>query len=348
MTVPGESASTDDVVAWLLGEGHLDCLDEDSRPLGEQASARYLLAEVDERHRRFGDSRDGTGLPCNVAALKQMARAWPVVLHALRSFEPEAPASAHHAWRRAQAATGYARLLALRAPHRALPREVAALYKVTLGFGELLSALLLEEALDADAPAGDEGALMAWLDARPFLVGERQVCAGSRAQIREVWGAIRGRAAPSPSLDWSAPWVLPALDATIELAALAAAAAGAASAYVMAGRLDEVPSLDDAERQPTALRLLRAEAVPRLCETLRTSRNASALHTSLLFPSAAVPASLRAFLEALGASASSRTPFAAADALLEEHARPVAARLVCALERGGGPLTLEAFRRACR
>ncbi|MCZ7687589.1 MAG: hypothetical protein M5U28_56175 [Sandaracinaceae bacterium] len=140
---------------------------------------------------------------------------------------------------------------------------------------------------------------------------------------------------------------MPALDATIELAALAAAAAGAASAYLMAGRLDEVPSLDDAERQPTALRLLRAEAVPacarrcaRAAARARCTRRCSSPRPPS--PPRSEPSSRRS-----ARRPPSPTPFAAADALLEEHARPVAARLVRALERGGGPLTLEAFRRAC-
>lgn len=347
MSTPGYGASTDDVVAWILGEGYLDTLDADSRPLGEQASAFYERAPRDEQHRRFGDSRDPTGLPCNVAALKQIARAWPVILAALRSFEPGEPITVHRAWRRTQASTSYARLSALRSPQRMVEREVSALYKITIGFSELLSTLLMDETLDADARAGDERALSSWLDAHPFLIGERQVCAGTRAQIAEVWRAIVGEGDPSPAVEWSAPWVVPALDAAIELAALAASAAGAARAYVMAGALAEVRSLDDAAG-PTSLRLFAAESVPRLCETLRLGAETSALHPSLLFPSSGVPSSLRAFLEALPEAASSATPFAATDALLLVEARPVAARLMSALERDGAPLTLDAFRRACR
>jgi hypothetical protein len=348
VSVPELGASTDDVVAWLLGEGYLSCLDEDGRPLGEQASPLYERAPRDEQHRSFGDSRDATGLPCNVAALEQMRCAWPAILGALRSFEPHRPRTHQRLLRRVLAATSYAKLLALRAPDRAVPREIAALYKVTIGFSELFSALLIDETLDADAPFGTEDELFAWLDVRPFLIGERQVCAGTRAQIRAVWRALREEGEPAPALDWSALWTLPAIDATIELGALAASAAGAARAYVMRGAVGELGSLEPRADHPASMRLFSAESVPRMCETLRLAKEAGAAHPSLLFGADDVPASLRSFIEALPEAATSSAPFAATDALLETHARPVAARLMSSLAREGSPLTVEAFRRACR
>jgi hypothetical protein len=234
----------------------------------------------------------------------------------------------------------------LRAPDRALSRELAALYKVTIGFSELLAALLLDETIDADGTIAEEDVLFAWLEARPFLIGQRQVCAGTRSQIMAVWRALRENGEPTPMVDWNAPWVVPAIDALIELAALAASAAGAARAYVMNGTLDEVPSMSDFDRHPTCLRLFMSESVPRLCETLRTCRGAGAAHPSLLFAAAEVPASLRSFLHALPDAAASVTPFARTDALLQSHALAVAARLMAALGREAQPLTCAAFRGA--
>ncbi len=336
MNAPALDASTDEVVAWLLGERSLDCLDEDGRPLGEQGSTLYERAVRDEKHRRFGDARDASGLPYNTAALAQIVRAWPVVLAAIRSCASEREPSAHRAWYRTQAACTYAKLLALRAPDRAVSREAAALYKIALGFGEVLSTLLLEEAIDADHALADERALLAVLDERPFLIVARQVCAGRRAQIREVWRALASDGEGTAEIDWT--WATPAMDAAIELSALAAAAAGAAKALLLAGS----PSRADA----ACARLAIAESVPRLCEVLRLTRGASAAHASLLFPSDAVPPSLRAFLVALDDVRGE--PLLAIDALLETHARPAAARMMSALGRSAGELGVNAFRTACR
>lgn len=321
----------DDTIAWLLGTGHLSALDEDGRPIGEQASPLYDASR--DRRLTFGDPRDATGLPCNVEALAQVRSVWPAILDALRAFEPDRPLTYGALFRKVMASTSLAKLTAMRGSP--VSRAVSSLYKVTIGFSDLFAALLLDTTIDADAQIGAEELLFEWLDERPFLIGQRQVCAGSRAQIRAVWRALREREGRYDG------WDTAGLDEVTELSALAACAAGAARAYALEGRLDEAPEYGTALPRHACLRLIDAPETPRLCETLRRTSNAGALHPTLLFESSAVPASLRTFIDALPDAARSDTPLASTDALLLECARPVAARIT------GGEITLDAFLRAC-
>lgn len=337
----GPGATTDDVVAWLLGAGHLSCVDEQGRPLGEQASARYdALPQNEEEHRRFGDSRDVTGLPCNVAALRQMTCVWPRLLAALSSFESERAPTVHRLYRRVSAGAAFAPLLALREPTRALPVEVAALFKVTLGFGELLSAALVEGRADADdAGASLDGMwLNEWLDERPWLVGESQVCAGTRGQIERVFGAL-GEECESEgggSEGWQSAWFSGGLDALTELCVLAAAAAGAARASVAAS----------GERGASAAgRLYLAPEVPRIVEALRQASGAGVAHPTLLYPAEEVPKAVRRFVERFGDGPLALQEI---DAALERDAAPAAERLMAALGREASALSVSAFARACR
>ncbi|MBZ0120561.1 MAG: hypothetical protein K8H88_26445, partial [Sandaracinaceae bacterium] len=184
---PAHGASTDDVVAWLLGDGHLSCVDEDGRPIGEQGSPLYASLPQDERVRAFGDARDASGLSCNHTALLQIRAAWPAILATHAALENDRPSTHQRILRRTLSATSLAALASLRAPGVPIGRELAAFYKVSIGFSELCAGLLLEGAIDADdRPVPDER-LFAWLDERKLLVGQRQVCAGTRAQIRRMW-----------------------------------------------------------------------------------------------------------------------------------------------------------------
>lgn len=333
-------ATTDDVVAWLLGPGHLCRLDEQGRAIGEQASPRYdALPDNEEEHRRFGDARDDTGLPCNVAALRQMTCVWPRLLATLACFESHRPPTVHRLYRRVSAGTAFARLLALRAPTGALPVEVAALFKVTLGFGELLAAALIEGRVDADAPSASltAGWLNEWLDERPWLVGESQVCGGTRGQLARVWASLGGDGDEGVGpADWHSGWFAAGLDALTELSVLAAAAAGAARSTVATGGDEEGSA---------AGRLYLAVEVPRVVETLRQATGAGVAHPTLLYPANEVPETVRRFVGRFG---DGPLPLAEVDEALEHDAGPAAGRLMRALGREPCPLSAEAFRRACR
>ncbi|MBK8587820.1 MAG: hypothetical protein IPN77_01630 [Sandaracinaceae bacterium] len=219
------AATTDGVVAWLLGGAARSWPDEQGRPLGEQASPRYATTPRREELRPFGDARDASGLPCNVAALAQLHATWPMLLAALSAFDAEQPDTLARTLRRISAGVRLGPLLALctRAP---VPVAVAALHKVTLGFSDLCAAMLLEVRVDADQPAPGDHVLHAWLQERPWLIGNTQVCAGSRAQITRVWQGLRETGAEQPITALSAPWFREALDALLELEALAAGSAG--------------------------------------------------------------------------------------------------------------------------
>lgn len=335
---PPLDAHADDVIAWLAGDGHLSAIDEDGRPLGEQASEAYR-DHAREARRSFGDARDATGLPCNVAALEQVRQVWPAILGALAGLEMDRPPTMQRLLRRTWAATELAKLRALRAPDRALSREVSSLYKVTVGFRELMTALHLDGTVDADAPPCEEAQLFGWIEARRELIGARQVCAGSRAQIRQVWRALGTDGAPSALVE---PWFAPALEAAIELDVLLASAAGVARALLLDGRTPRPGP------QPVCARLFSADRVPRSCAALRAVPDGGALHPSLLFVAAEVPPRLRAFLEQALVEARSDDAFGAIDATLLAHASPIVRRLLDALgHTGAAPLTLEGLRRTC-
>ncbi len=331
--------NADDVVAWLLGPGHQSCLDEDGRPLGEQASPHYQTLPLDEAVRIYGDSRDRSGLPSNLGALRQLQGVWSQVLAMLQSVAPEAPDSMGRTFRRVSAGVRLAPLMALRidADATAIPEAstalahstasadgepnpvpvlAAALYKTSLGFSDLCAAMLLEAHLDADDPTPPQEVLFEWLDERPWLTGDRHVCSGTRLQIGRAWDALRGETeTPTPLPTWFAP----ALLANLELEALAAAAAGIARA----ARLHGVELVHG----DTARRLFDDAVVPQWSEALRQAPNVGAAHVSLLFGAELVPASLRGFLEA-----ANQAP-AVVDQHLFEHARDPAARLMRSLGR---------------
>ncbi|MBX3270669.1 MAG: hypothetical protein KF729_10425, partial [Sandaracinaceae bacterium] len=288
----GPDASTDALVAFWLGSAHFEALDEDGRPLGEVAARAYAGCPHREARRTFGDGRDATGKPANLAALAQLEGAWPALLASLAGFEAERPATFGRAYRRAVAGTVLGRARALAGP---VPRADAALYKVCVGFGEVIAAALIEERVDADAPPPGADTLFAWLDERPWLVGDAQVCAGTRRQIARVWAALAASEAPPSSLFDGAP-TSALVDATLALCALAAVAAGAVRVHVAHGA--PAAALDPGL---ACVALYVADDVPRVVETLRQSPGAGPLHPTLLFAADEVPACVRGLIEALPA-----------------------------------------------
>jgi len=308
----------DDVVAWLIGLGHLEQRDVSGRPLGEAASAAYASTSHDEQVRSFGDARDATGMPCNLAALAQLRGHWDSILAWVGRVDPGPPTMGRIA-RRASVATRVAPLMALRQGEVSV--EHAALFKAFLGFNELAMTMLLEERVATD---DSPPAIEPWLDERPWLIGDAQVCAGTRAQIGRAWSALAANVEGDPP----EAWILDAWRASRELDALCAAAAGAARVALHRG-LDPYP---------VGARLLQAERVPRCVEALRNAPNAGVVHPSLLFEHADVPMSLRRFIVAVAESCD------ADDAMLEAARDPVR-RLMTAVGREPSTLTLDAFIR---
>ncbi len=324
---PTLDAGADEVVGWLLGPRHRSCLDTTGRPLGEQASPRYgVTCEVLEEVRLFRDARDETAKPCNVLALRQLSGCWASLGRALSSYQADAPNTVGRMYRRADAARRLAPLLAIRA--EPVSPRAAALYKVALGFSELLSALLIEETIDADDAPPNEETLDQWLDEGRWLIGERQVCAGSRSQIRSIWSALATDAEDDGVFpEWNAPWFEAAASACLTLEALAAASAGAAR-------------FRGQQTRSVATELYLADDAPRLVGAIQRFDDAHGLHATLLFESTSVPAALRSFVDAV---AEGRT---LDDALVLAAQEPLAS-LLASLGRPREPLSEEAFRRAC-
>lgn len=331
-TIALPAPTTDAVVAWLLGGGARSWPDEQGRPLGEQASPRYATTPQREERRSFGDARDASGLSCNVAALAQLHATWPTLLAALSAFDADQPDTLARTLRRISAGVRLGPLVALRT-RAPVPVAVAALHKVTLGFSDLCAAMLLEERADADQPAPGNDVLDTWLHERPWLIGNTQVCAGSRAQITRVWQALRETGAAQPITALSASWFLEALAALLELEALAAASAGHTRAALARGL--PVGRVGHA--------LFTAGEVPQWTEALRQAPGAGLAHPSLLFASDAVPHSLRTFVDRV-----SMPDGVDVDAALLAAAEGPAHRLARALGLGDASLlTAAAFLHAC-
>ena len=336
-------STIDVVVAWLLGPRHLEHRDESGRPLGEVASAAYATTPHDEQVRTFGDARDASGLPCNLAALAQLRGHWDRILAWVGRIERGAPNTVGRMARRASFATRVAPLRALRV--EPVTVEQAALFKAFLGFNELLMTLVLEERLALEDPPGP---IEPWLDERPWLIGDAQVCAGTRAQIRRAWEALSADVEDDADADAadvehahvedvdddddepaespSRSWLTDAWAASRELEALVASAAGAARVAFLRG----------AEPAQVGGRLLEASHVPRCVEALRNAPDAGAAHPALLFEAGRCPDSLRAFLADVAAERD------ADEAWVDAAAEP-AQRLAGALGLVTSPISIAAL-----
>lgn len=277
----------DEVLAWLLGEGHLSLLDADERLLGERSSPHYFDFAVDERRRRFGDSRDGSGLPYNAAALRGIEGTWPSLLDTLSCWP--GPATMGGVLALTHGARSLAPLSALR--HGARPTSAeAALFKASLGYGEVVVANLLESPELVDAPPWSAEALGEELSREPWLIGAAQVCAGTRAQLLKGWHHLTRFDDAGPCLpNWREPWFREATAALREIEVLLVAVAGAARASPRGG---EHPGT-------IAARLRDADRAPRMVLSLRRIPRAGPAHATLLCGREAVFESLRIFLEGL-------------------------------------------------
>jgi hypothetical protein len=243
-------------------------LDEDGRPLGELASPRYEEVTTEVVACPYPDRR--RGLPMNQSALRQIAPLWPAIVASVRVLVGDTP-TMHQAWRVAM--VGIAAPLVVDEP---VPRLLSAFYKTSLGLSQVTTRMLLADDEVADAPFADLGdgeALFASLDQHGWLIGQVQVCAGTRAMFVQLGDALSGR--PDPARP---PTLAPEL-AALDCDALAELAGAAVHAQVR-----DLGALQDARRRGEALELpsvlppwLRAAAgIPGLTRD----------HAARLFPAA--------------------------------------------------------------
>ncbi|MBX2803967.1 MAG: hypothetical protein KTR31_40195 [Myxococcales bacterium] len=265
-----------------------DLIDEDGRPVGEIGSRHYDPAATELRTCPYHDARRGH--PMNQTALRQLSAVWPEVVAAgawlARQTTPAG--SVHAAWWACIAGTRAPAIHDTLHPGVPVPRALSALYKASLGFSQVLTAVLLADDGIAEAPLaslGDADAFLALLDRERWLVGEQQACAGPGPMIGQLFDAFAGRA------NEASPGPLAALPPPRSWGDERAAWIGVQVAFLGAARTRATTNAEiDAHLAPGLPCLRGVLAVP--------GRRAE--HARRLFPTAHCPASVRTFLAAQG------------------------------------------------
>ncbi len=164
-----------------------DWLDTDGRPLSEVSSPLYPSDTVEVACPYSGGRK---GRPMNETAQLQVrahAEAGLATLSVAVGPEPRV-ADVFAAATRVVAAPLFLQ--------RPVPAASSALYKTTAGFLQLVTALLLASPDLAGTPARDlpgPDSLQNVLERGRWLIGQRQVCAGSPGEIALAWEVLCGR-----------------------------------------------------------------------------------------------------------------------------------------------------------
>lgn len=271
-----------------------DWLDGDGRPLAEVSSPLYPADSV-EVACPFGGSRKGR--PMNETAQVQVRAHAEAGLATLAACVGPAPLVA-------DVFAASARVVA--APlflPRPVPVASAALYKTTAGFLQLLTALLLDSPDLAATPARDlpgPDSLLAVLERGRWLVGQRQVCAGSPGEIALAWEVLCGRrsAAGAPLPVAPAAWAPAATGLVLALTLSAHSRLMRAEREGLAGFGTDSPQVD---RWPLGARLWYRRPAPWLVSaTANPDRHATDVRRLFAAPQPTVEAFL-------GAGAASHT-----------------------------------------
>ncbi|MEN0066459.1 MAG: hypothetical protein AAGA48_30260 [Myxococcota bacterium] len=176
-----------------------DLIDVDGRPVGELGSSAYASVPTEVGSCPYADARRGR--PMNRSALRQLSQVWgdvPVTVSAMAACALR-PGTVAGAWQTALAGTALPGEWARTQPGVPVPRRWSAIYKTSLGFSQVLTAMLLSEDGVADCrleALGTADAFFELLDRERWLVGEEQVCAGPAAWIGRLFEAL---ASPAPA-----------------------------------------------------------------------------------------------------------------------------------------------------
>lgn len=170
-----------------------DLVDEDGRPVGEIGARWWSSAETELVACPYADARHGR--PMNQSALRQLGRVWDEVRTTVAAMSAVAsePGTVAGAWQTALAGTAIPTSFASERPGVRVPRALSALCKTSLGFSQLLTALLLSADGVADQRLADLGTsrdFLGLLDREGWLVGDEQVCAGPRDWIGAMFDAF--------------------------------------------------------------------------------------------------------------------------------------------------------------
>lgn len=160
----------------LLATHRPELVDEDGRRLTEQAPGDPTVACP------YPDARQGR--PMNAEALRQVNRHWALITATVARLCPPG-GDLRTAWRVALAAC----TAPLGWTDGPLPGPWAALYKACLGFSQVFTFALLHL---EEAEPGEFDDFWQWLSSQGWLMGTSQVCAGSRAQIGELFACFTG------------------------------------------------------------------------------------------------------------------------------------------------------------
>lgn len=160
--------------------------DSDGRYLGEHIAAGYDTS--DDAPLVFRDPRDQTGLVANIGALHQVTGAWDAVLHLL-SPPPPSPSTPRLLQMLDATRLPVAIIAQCWLAIKPIPPSLAAAYKASVGFGQILRTWLLRH--EPTAPP-DLAPFLAFVDAEGWLIGKHYVCPGSRRAIAEAWTVLSG------------------------------------------------------------------------------------------------------------------------------------------------------------
>ncbi|HHO50093.1 MAG TPA: hypothetical protein ENK18_04285 [Deltaproteobacteria bacterium] len=226
----------------------------------------------------------------NQTALRQLTSCWSEVCSAAGWLVGPSP-TAHRAWWAVLAGTAAPAAHARVHPGEPIPRVLSSLYKASLGFSQVLTAILLAEDGVADTPLvelGDGSMLAEVLERGRWLVGAEQVCAGPMPMIEALYAVLAGQTTPG-----SAPPALEALGAPEAYTDPWMAWVGIQIAFLGAvreaiGRGQAPDDAIDRHLRPSIPCLRSALAVP----------DRRAAHARRLFPTGRAPDVLEAFLEA--------------------------------------------------
>lgn len=183
--------------------------DVDGRPLREGRTPPEFQrpGEIEYKACPYPGSRQATGLPMNVSALRQTSATWDDLIGALgllRTAYAEARGrfgpDLLDVWRVSQLGSALPWYFVLRG--EPLPAYAAALSKATLGSGILAQRLLQKRLLEQWTPpvltAAELGALA---ESTGTLVGETEVCAAPDRMIGKFLDAlVAGEAGTTPAL----------------------------------------------------------------------------------------------------------------------------------------------------
>ena len=235
----------DDAAQWIEDYVHaryIDYRDVSGRPLGEVSSRHYVAAGVDERTCTYPDRRAEHNAPMNMAAFRQVIGRWDAVRNRLdgvrRSVRPRGDVRLVDAWKisavaKWHAASGNAR--------SGIEVDQAAVYKTCLGYSRIFLVMVLLEPGQAQTPVRslfDAEGYFDFLDRGDWLVGARQVCAGTQRMIEDLYEVIVGIKRTSSPVRFDGDAFAEAA-ATLDLALIAATCA--AREKLHRGEIDEVP-----------------------------------------------------------------------------------------------------------